>query len=88
MCLFWEYSNLKLTLSCYFLFLYLQEEEIEQFSMNFTSFCDNKVSCFSVIRYLCWGILKHKDPLVIKVWRIPVCMFGVDSVMKDGSSSE
>ena len=47
--------------------LFPQEEEIEQFSMNFTSYCDNKVSCFSVIRYLCWGILKHKDPLVIKV---------------------
>ena len=44
-----------------------QDEELEQFSINYVSYSGNKISYIAVMRYLCWVLLKHREPLVIKV---------------------
>ena len=57
--------------------MHSQEEDVEQLAMNFTAHSNNRVSKTSVMDYLTWLLLRHKEPMVLQVYNFVHVVYGI-----------
>ena len=57
----------------------MQEDDVEQMTMSFVAFSENRVSNHLIANYIIYLLLKHREPRIVEVRKLS--LFSLDNLI-------